>query len=194
MNHLAHFALAAADDHLLVGGFLGDFVKGRLAGHYPVPVERGIRLHRAIDQFTDGHPLPKRSARRLSPHFYRYGGIITDIVYDHLLARHWEGYYDTPLEHFSRSALTTLLENQDYLQGPALKTATRMHAVNAPASYGNLVFIERSLNFLSTRLTRANPLKEAANEVIHHLDGFNKDFDEFFPELREFCDLWIEQH
>lgn len=194
MNYLAHLALAAEDEHLLVGGFLGDFVKGRLTGHYPAAVERGIRLHRAIDRFADEHPLPRKSAGRLPPRFYRYGGIITDIVYDHLLARHWEGYYDLPLEQFSRSALTTLLRNQAYLSGSALRTALRMHQLNAPAGYGDFVFVERSLHWLSTRLTRTNPLQEAAGAVIHHLDGFNRDLEKFFPELREFCDQWLEQH
>ena len=35
MNHLAHLLLANDDLNLLVGGFLGDFVKGRLKGERP---------------------------------------------------------------------------------------------------------------------------------------------------------------
>ena len=56
MNHLAHLLLAERSDGLLVGGFLGDFVKGRLKGDRPPAIEQGIKLHRYIDHFTDHHP------------------------------------------------------------------------------------------------------------------------------------------
>mgnify|MGYP003629303282 FL=1 len=68
MNYLAHFHLAqqlasrcglderdAMQQGLLIGGLLGDFVKGPLRGNYPATWEVGIRLHRRIDALTDSH-------------------------------------------------------------------------------------------------------------------------------------------
>jgi acyl carrier protein phosphodiesterase len=194
VNHLAHFALAGRDPALLVGGFLGDYVKGRLTGRFPAEIERGIRLHRAIDRFTDEHPVTRISAKRLPRRFHRYGGIITDITYDHLLAVNWQQYYDTSLNEFSRYALSKLLEYRDHLPEDALKTAIRMHELNSLAGYSELAFIERSLGYLSTRLTRDNPLDEAAIEVTRHLDSMTGDLARFYPELRVFCDEWRQNH
>ena len=92
MNHLAHFLLAGSETGLIVGGFLGDFVKGRL------PVEdnqgrsgdslnaalaglehgivRGIRLHRAIDGYTDSHTIVKQSQRRFSTPLRRFAPLL----------------------------------------------------------------------------------------------------------------------
>lgn len=169
-------------------------MKGRLAGRFPAQIEKGIKLHRAIDRFTDEHPVTRTSARRLPRRFHRYGGIIADITYDHLLAVNWHQYYDTSLDDFSRSTLTTLLEYCDYLPEDALRTATRMHELNSLAGYSERVFLERSLGYLSTRLTRDNPLDEAATEVMHHLDSMTDDLEQFYPELRLFCDEWRQNH
>ncbi|MDZ7686312.1 MAG: hypothetical protein U5O39_16030 [Gammaproteobacteria bacterium] len=40
LNHLAHFRVAHPERGLIVGGLLGDFVKGRLKGEYPARIER----------------------------------------------------------------------------------------------------------------------------------------------------------
>ena len=53
MNYLAHFHLAGDDPAMIGGALLGDFVKGSLGGEYHRDLERGIRLHRRIDAFSD---------------------------------------------------------------------------------------------------------------------------------------------
>ena len=60
MNHLAHLLLAERSNGLLVGGFLGDFVKGRLKGDRPTAIEQGIKLHRYIDHHQYKHYLDPR--------------------------------------------------------------------------------------------------------------------------------------
>lgn len=59
MNFLAHLFLGRDTDDLLVGSYLGDFVKGEINGELPTDITRGILLHRHIDSFTDRHPLHK---------------------------------------------------------------------------------------------------------------------------------------
>ena len=57
MNHLAHFALAQASDDLMLGGFLGDFVKGPLRGERPAGISKwsfstsATLSHRFSDSF-----------------------------------------------------------------------------------------------------------------------------------------------
>jgi len=136
LNHLAHFALAGPESGLLVGGFLGDYIKGRLENRFTPEIERGIRLHRAIDQYTDSHPVVKSSYERFDPRFRRYAGIITDIAFDHLLAQNWSTYYNEPLESYSASTLKKLLDHKVFLTDAACQTASRMQEHNSLAHYG----------------------------------------------------------
>ena len=58
MNFLAHIYLS--DDHpkIMVGNFIGDFVKGKnFREQFEPDIARGIELHRIIDVFTDSHPV-----------------------------------------------------------------------------------------------------------------------------------------
>ncbi len=194
MNHLAHLTLAGDDHGLVVGGFLGDFVKGRLGGELPCAVERGVRLHRAIDRFTDTHDIPKQSRERFARRFRRFGGIMTDIAYDHILATSWQPVSNETLDKFSSRMMTVLLANLETMPERAQLTATRMAEVNALVGYRQPKFIDRSLGFLSTRLSRENPLAEAAPEVHLHINALRSDFARFFPELIEFCDEWKKHH
>ena len=111
----------------MVGSFLGDFVKGTLQSRFEPEIESGIRLHRAIDAFTDQHPQVLTAAARFSPPFRRYSGILLDVLFDHLLAQSWSDYYEISLEHFSQKILKLLVENNEYLSTQASQIAKKMH-------------------------------------------------------------------
>ena len=194
MNFLAHLALAGPKTGLLLGGFLGDFVKGRLENQFNAEVERGIRLHRAIDQYTDTHPKVKESYARFEPKFRRYAGIITDIAFDYLLAKNWSRYYNEPLNSFSIRTLEKLIAHKNVLPERAFQNALRMHANNSLAHHGELAFIERSLTNLSGRLKRSNPLIEAYSHCQEQLPGLLNDFFVFYPELINFSEAWKHSH
>ena len=83
VNYLAHAWLSRYSTDSLVGGMLGDFVKGRIDGRFSDPVCTGIRLHRAIDNYTDKHPLFRASRARISARRRRFAGIMVDVFYDH---------------------------------------------------------------------------------------------------------------
>ena len=188
MNHLAHLALAG--DDLLIGSFLGDYVKGRLDGSLPPEVERGVRLHRAIDAFTDRHDIVSRSARRFDPVYRRYAGIMIDVVYDYFLARHWDDYYDSPLPEFSRKTLARLAEGEAHLTDRALRTVRRMQQHNALAHYGSESFLAGAFESLAGRLSRANPLAQALEQCLAREKALREDFIEFYPALIAFSENW----
>src|SRR5699024_7195222 len=101
MNLLAHLYLADMTGTSMAGQILGDRIKGRLDGRFAPDVERGIRLHRAIDGFTDRHAVTSDLRRRFAPPLRRYGGILVDIGFDYCLARGWACYSDTALPRFA---------------------------------------------------------------------------------------------
>lgn len=193
LNHLAHFALAGEDPELVVGNFLGDYVKGRLDDQYPPGIIRGIRLHRAVDSFTDQHAIVKQGHKRFSDSFRRYAGIMTDVYFDYLLARHWHNFYAVPLEDFSRRTLSMLLADGG-LPAKAEQTATRMQQHNSLAGYGNSAFVRNAFTHISGRLKRVNPLLNAFEQCSLHHDGLLSDLEAFYPCLMEYCDDWKQNH
>lgn len=190
MNHLAHFKVAHPDPGLIVGGFLGDFVKGRLAGEFPTTIEEGIRLHRAVDAFSDRHEVTRQSVRRFAPEFRRVGPIMVDVIYDHFLARQWATWSDEPLADFADDVLAMVEHRHQTLPERARRTAERMREARSLEHYANDAFIDRSFRWLSTRLTRDNPLADGFGEFKRLERELVEDFELFFPDLEIFASEW----
>lgn len=202
MNHLAHFRVAWPDPGLIVGGFLGDFVKGQLKGDFPMQIERGIALHRAVDAYTDQHAMTRRSVLRFAPDFRRVGPIMVDVIYDHLLARQWEslaaGAHEsgsaTSLARFSDMVFDTIDACDTGLPPAACAAATRMRSARSLENYRDEAFIRRSFGYLGSRLKRDNPLPEGFGEFKQNEQGLIDDFHAFYPDLLAFSRRWQMNH
>ena len=81
MNYLAHIYLSGESDEIIVGNFIGDFVKGNKYQKYPEKVAFGIQMHRSIDMFTDQHPDVREFVNILKPGYGRYAGIVADVLW-----------------------------------------------------------------------------------------------------------------
>lgn len=194
MNHLAHLLLADEDNGLLAGSILGDHVKGRLHGERPAAIERGIQLHRAIDAFTDTNPIAIESRTRFEPRFRRVGGIMTDIIFDHFLARQFSQWHATSLERFSDRAMERVLASREHLPKDAIQQCERMQANRSLTRYADPVFVDRSFSYLSTRLRGDNPLVDAYAQFVVYEDELAEDFVKFFPELMTFAEHWKKEN
>ena len=87
MNYLAHAYLSFGEPQILTGNLISDFVKGKKKYDYPPRILGGINLHRLIDDFTDTHPVNKKTATIFKPAYGLYSSAFLDVVYDHFLAR-----------------------------------------------------------------------------------------------------------
>ncbi len=86
MNYLAHAYLSFGHQQVLVGNMISDYIKGRRQYDYPPEVLVGIKLHRAIDAFTDAHAITKELKTIFVPNYRLYAGAFVDVVYDYFLA------------------------------------------------------------------------------------------------------------
>jgi acyl carrier protein phosphodiesterase len=191
VNYLAHTFLAGDDELLRLGGLMGDFVHGRPDPVLPERLIAGIRLHRAIDVFTDSHP-ELVAARALLPSPYRrYAGILLDMWFDHLLARDFERWSGQGLEDYS-AGVRDLLSRHEPLLPPGLQRFRRyMEAHALPAGYARPEEMAAAFDGISHRLRRANPVGEAL-PVLMGLDvPLQARFEAFFPELQGFAREWI---
>lgn len=187
MNHLAHALLAGDDEGLVVGSLLGDFTHGAISPVLPRDVRRGLALHRAVDVYTDAHPLVAEARALFEPPYRRYAGIVLDIWFDHLLARDFACWSERPLADYS-VALREMLARHDGLLPPTLKRFLRyMQMHDLPFRYRDEAQIEIVLAGVGQRLLRANPLATSLEEVRRLRLPLQQAFDAFFPDLVAFA-------
>ena len=91
MNYLGHLVLSGNNEEVLFGNFIGDAIKGNAYLDWPDNIQKGILLHRVIDDFTDNNHYYLKGKRRFYKDYPKIGGVINDIVYDFLL---WQHYID----------------------------------------------------------------------------------------------------
>ena len=187
MNYLAHFHLAWPQELLVAGGLEGDFHKGPLPGSLPAPLLEGVRLHRAIDAYTDQHPA-LAEARRLFPEgTRRYAGILLDLCFDHFLSLHWERFGETGLQQFNRDVYRILETHNDKLSTPARHMAGRLREYDVLGQYRYWHAVPASASRIGGRLRRPNPLHRA-QELLEPIHGeLEAAFLVFYPELQEKC-------
>jgi acyl carrier protein phosphodiesterase len=118
MNYLAHIYLARHSHDAMLGALLGDFVKMDGASLYPNAIAQEIILHRKIDTYTDQHPVIQHARSLFEPNRRRYAGIALDIFYDHVLAKHWQRYSDSDLDHFIQEFYKALQTRTTFFTEP----------------------------------------------------------------------------
>jgi acyl carrier protein phosphodiesterase len=184
MNYLAHALLSSHSPAAIVGGMLGDFVKGAIPAHYDKEVREAILTHRAIDRFTDAHELTRAGRTLVSPARRRFAGILLDVFYDHFLARHWTRYSHEPLDVFTARVYAALWSPRAQFPARLQHILPYMMAEDWLASYAELESVEAALRGIARRLQRfprAAVLHDAVEELEHNYAAFERNFLEFFP-------------
>lgn len=186
MNFLAHIYLSFGDDEISLGNFMADSIRGNKFGHLPERVQKGIVLHREIDTFTDTHPIPKKSSKRLHKNYSHYSRVIVDIFYDHFLAKNWEAYSEEPLASFVDRFYDLLEDNFTILPAGVKKMMPYMIADNWLLNYSNLDGIAQVLNGMNRRTKNLSKMNFAIVDLEEHYETFEAEFTNFFEELEVF--------
>lgn len=186
MNFLAHIYLSGKDEDLTVGNFIADSIKGRKYLDYPPGIQKGILLHRAIDSYTDAHPVVRKSAGRLYKNYSHYSPVIVDIFYDHFLASNWDRYSDRPLEDFIADFYLLLQKKFSVLPEAVQQFFPYMVEENWLLSYASIQGIQRILYQMNRRTKGRSKMDEAVKDLKEHYSEFETDFRTFFPDLQEF--------
>ena len=126
MNFLAHLYLSEDNPKIIIGNFIADHIKGNRFTHLDTQIQKGIRLHREIDTFTDTHRITRISKGRLSKRHGLYAGIIVDIFYDHYLAKNWHDYSVIPLDIYVKAVYQLLEDHKQILPEKTLEILPAM--------------------------------------------------------------------
>jgi acyl carrier protein phosphodiesterase len=192
MNFLAHLLLSGSPTDpnyadIVVGNFAAEAVRGRAALlAYPEPVQRGIRLHRFIDSFTDGHPAVRRTTARLrAAGLGKWAGVVSDVGFDHLLARDFAQYHPSePLPQFARRQYQLLHQRRHELPERLREMLHYMRQHDWLTGYAHPEGLHRALLGLSRRVPAAAVLATGAAAFLAELPAYEADFREFWPALR----------
>jgi len=186
MNFLAHIFLSGKDEDLTIGNFIADSIKGKKYLNYPKGIQKGILLHRAIDYYTDTHPIVRKSTSRLFKNYSHYSAVIVDIFYDHFLASNWNRYSDVPLEEYIANFYLLLQKNFEVLPKTVQQFYPYMVEENWLLSYASIPGIQRILYQMNRRTGGRSKMDEAVKELKELYPEFEADFTAFFPDLQEF--------
>jgi acyl carrier protein phosphodiesterase len=186
MNFLAHIYLSFGDEEITIGNFIADSIRGNKFKHLPDRVQKGIKLHRAIDSFTDAHPTVRKSTKRLHKNYGHYSGIIVDIFYDHYLAKNWKTYSKIPLDKFVDDFYDLLEDNYEILPAGVHRMMPYMISDNWIFNYAKMEGIAKVLKGMNRRTKNKSKMNFAILDLEEHYDKFEKEFTSFFDELITF--------
>jgi len=128
--------------------------------------------------------FPRNAAEsRTVPEFRRYAGILTDVFYDHFLARSWTRYHHTPLTDFAQRVYDALNIHENLLPERLKLFSVYMQQRDLLVNYRELDTIDQSLKGIAARLSRANPIGDARAQLEKHYDGLESDFHAYFPDV-----------
>ncbi|SMG35294.1 Acyl carrier protein phosphodiesterase [Marivirga sericea] len=192
MNFLAHIFLSGESDELKIGNFIGDFVKASDMEHYNKAVNQGIRMHWAIDEFTDHHDVVQKSKDRLRPKYGHYAGVIVDIYYDHFLARNWKDYHSVDLRLFVNREYKMLENHISILPKKVVHMLPYMIKYDWLFNYQYFDGIERVMHGMANRSNFNSKMEQSVVELKKYHKEFEKEFQDFFPELQAFCEDFLE--
>ncbi|MBI5898988.1 MAG: DUF479 domain-containing protein [Rhodocyclales bacterium] len=190
MNFLAHALLAGDDPALVVGGVVGDWIKGPLPAGLPDDLARGVALHRAIDSHAEANPAFRRSRARVSPARRRYAGVLVDIFYDHLLAGDWGRIYHQTFAAFRADVYAMVASRIAELPVDSHFGLRLMASEDWFHGYERIDGIADVLLRMSRRARRPNPLAGGEAEFLADADGFCADFHEWLADARCFAAAW----
>lgn len=193
MNYLAHAYLSFNNADILVGNLISDFVKGKKKFDYPLSIQKGISLHRMIDEFTDSHPATNEAKKFFKPAYGLYAGAFMDIAYDHFLANDKKEFAENGLQDFARQTYGLL---NPYITLFPEKFRIMFHYMKLQNWLYNYQFEEGIRNSFIGLVRRAKFMNEAQSAFAifkDHYPELRNCYDMFFPDIKKFALATLEK-
>ncbi|MEM7250786.1 MAG: ACP phosphodiesterase [Pseudomonadota bacterium] len=189
MNFLAHAFLSRRSADLIVGGFLGEFHRGRIDSA-PARYRDGIWLHRKVDSFTDRDATTGASRQLFESRRRRMAGIALDLLYDHFLHRHWSNFSTEALPVFAARANRALqdagAQHPEVFVPRAARVLRLLLDEGWFEAYGRVSHLQATFARVATRAHWLAPLADAWVDIEPNYRELEQRFLEFFPRLHDY--------
>lgn len=187
MNFLAHFHLSGDNEQLAIGNFLGDFIRGSEVPNLPSMMQKGVQLHRFIDQYTDSHPVVKQVNEILKPYFAKYAAVVSDIYFDFFLASNFDAYSSVSLRDYTHHVYEMMERNLPLMTVRAQRYYGFMIDRDIFFEYGNKGGMQHVFNGMSNRARFDSKMERGVEILTKHEDELRELFEAFYPDLQEAC-------
>jgi len=194
MNYLAHAYLSFNHPQILAGNMISDFVKGKKQFNYPGGIQRGIRLHRAIDDFTDTHEAIKEIKEFFRADYRLYSGAFVDIVLDYFLANDQKIFeHEKSLLDFSQQVYTFLNDQLSLLPESFIPFFFAMKKHDFLYHYRFQWGIRNSFDGMVRRAAYIHDAGKAFVIFQENIQQIQPYYDQFFPLLKKYAAHTMEQ-
>ena len=183
MNFLAHIYLSGDNPDVIFGNFIGDFVRGSQFKGYSEIVQKGILLHRFIDEYTDHHELVKAQKMQLRPHFRKYAGVALDVYFDYFLAKYWKNYDAQSLRDYANQFYELTNQRVALLPERGARFHKFMIEYDIIYQYRTKKGMSQVFNGMARRSSFNSGMENAAKVLEIHEEEMAETFRQFFPDL-----------
>lgn len=185
LNHVAHCFLSFGQEAVLVGNFIGDFVKGNDWQNYPQPIQSGLLLHRHIDAYTDNHIAINQMVQLIRPFARRYSPPIVDVLCDFLLIHNFPFYSSITFNDFAQNTYRVLEKYRPEMPLPIRDWVPKMLDDQFLHRYSQAERMEKVMIHFGKRLPAEIDMPAIWAYFLTNLDVFSASFNVFFPEITE---------
>jgi acyl carrier protein phosphodiesterase len=185
MNYLGHIYFSGSDIELMYANLFGDSVKGSNFSQFPITIQEGIRLHRAIDHFIDTHHEVRKVRQQLQGELPKISAIAIDLFFDHLLAKHWPQYHpqelDVFLENFYMHEPHYFPHYSSAFQDFIVQLSTKKWISYYATFYG----LQKSCEGVGKRISFPNTLHKAPNVFLQMEEPITEAFHLFMADATQ---------
>lgn len=185
MNYLAHAFFSPLESQVLLGNIACDMIRPADTEELPLQIVSGMNLHQEIDRYTDRHRGFISARDLLNRHKLPYAGVLTDIIFDHYLARDWNKYSNQTLSDFSEKIYGILRESNkaQWIPGFFPRLATALVTEDWFRSYATEDGLAKALDRLNYRSSRTIPVDRIMLSVRADYSGLQKGFNDLMNDL-----------
>ena len=191
MNFLAHSYLSFSEEQL-VGNMIADFVKNRDVARLPESIQKGIKLHRAIDTFTDVHPLIHEAKAPFRPLVRLYSGAFVDVAFDYFLANDTTENSQREWQEHSQRVYAVLRRYEEFLPEVFKKVLDKMQQDDWLYNYRNEWGIEYSFRNVVNKAQFLDKTTNVFPAFLANKDFLREKYEIFFPEIKSFAQDFVD--
>ena len=160
-----------------------DFMHKKDELSYDGRILEGIKLHRAIDSYTDKHSASLELRQLLRARHDKYASVVVDLIWDHCLSICWSTYSGTALSSFNENIYEILLRRKSDLPPKLLGKIDSMVRNDFLMAYANEDNMRSSLNWMDNRVKFKSNFVGAIDDIRENRDYIFDLFKNFFPDL-----------
>ena len=190
MNFLAHSYLSFSEEQL-IGNMIADFVKNRDVARLPESIQKGIKLHRAIDTFTDAHPLIHEAKAPFRPLVRLYSGAFVDVAFDYFLANDTAENSQCEWQEHSQRVYAVLRRYEEFLPEVFKKVLDKMQQDDWLYNYRNEWGIEYSFRNVVNKAQFLDKTTNVFPAFLANKDFLREKYEIFFPEIKSFAQDFV---